>query len=255
MNSEAKQIAADVEREFSRLDNANYYDALSLPRTAGSNEVRQRFRELAKKYHADRYANLGLPREVMAKMTELLGIISRAHATLTNPEKRQEYDATLDLAAAGIPSDLGTIMEAESLFRSGRSLLDRGLYETALQKLDRAAELNPVEPEYAATAAFCKYWTLERDSRGRAKNRALTGLIVEHIANYLKENTRNDNACVYLAMIAKSEEDSERAMEYFREALAINPRNLIAARELRLFGMRKKKAGGFLKRIFGKKDK
>lgn len=251
MNAEARRIAQDVQNQFARLQDADYYDVLGVSKMADDKTIRDRFRELARKYHADRYTQIGLPRPVVSQMTELLGIISRAHATLTNAEKRREYDATLELAAAGVPSDLGTIMEAEGEFRAGRTLLERGQYEAALVKLDHAADLNPAEPEYAATAAFCKYWTLDRDSKGRAKNRTLSSLIVEHIANFLKENPRNDYACVYLAQMAKAEGDPDRARDYFEEALAINPKNLVAARELRLSHMRKKKGANFFKNLFG----
>ena len=252
MNGGLKEIALEVEREVARAQEADYYTVLGVARAATTQEIRQRFRELAKRYHADRYAQMGMPRAISDKMTALLGLISRAHATLSDSAKRSEYDATLDLHAAGIPSDLGTIVEAESLFRNGRNLLDRGLYEAALKKLDIAAELNPVEPEYAATAAFCKYWTLPRTSRGRIKDRALVSLIVDHISNYLEEHPHNDSACVFLAQIARDEGDMDRAIEYFHEALAINPKNLIAAREIRLHGMRKKRPSIF-QSIFGRK--
>lgn len=253
MHSSLRDIAQEVESELARVQEADYYTILRVPRTATVQQIREQFRELAKRYHADRYAQMGLPRAISDRMTALLGLISRAYAMLSDERKRSEYDATLDLHAAGIPSDLGTIVEAEGLFKNGRSLLDRGLYEAALQKLDHAAELNPVEPEYASTAAFCKYWTLPRSSRGQIKDRALVPLIVEHISNFLSENPRNDAACVYLAQIARAEGDTNRALEYFYEALAINPKNLVAAREIRLHGMRKKRGNSFLHSIFGRK--
>ena len=82
-------------------------------------------------------------------------------------------------------------------------------------------------------------------------DRALVTLIVDHISNYLEEHPHNDNACVYLAQIARAEGDMDRAIGYFNEALAINPKNLFAAREIRLHGMRKKRPSIF-RLIFGR---
>lgn len=255
MAADAQALADEVTREFERLAEADYYEILNVPQDADERRIRERFRELAKRYHADRYAGMNLPKEITAKMTQLLGLISRAHSVLTNRDKRQEYDATLEMKAAGMPTDLGTIVEAETLYRNGRSLMERGLYEAALDNMDQAAELNPAEPEYAATAAYCKYWTLPRNRDGRSSNRHIVRVIIGHLTEFLNEHQRNDAVCVYLGLIAKSEGNLERAIQYFEKAVYINPKNLTATRELRLHNMRKQRNNTLLKRLFAKKKK
>jgi len=255
MTVNADTLINDVESEYERLHDADYYTILGVPQNALEELVRGRFREMARVYHADRYTSLNLPPETKAKMTQILGWISRAHSTLTDPVKRQEYDATLALKEAGIPSDLESILEAEALFRSGKNLLDKGLNGAALSKLDAAAEKNPAEPEYAATAAYVKYWCLERDRKGRVKDRRMVTLIVEHLADFFAANPRKDDIGAYLGMIAKAEGDPDRALEYFQEAFAINSNNMLATRELRLHNMRRERSGGgsFIQKLFGRK--
>jgi tetratricopeptide (TPR) repeat protein len=253
MTPEAQVLIDEVDKEYERLAQADFYTVLGVPRNALDELIRERFRALAKRYHGDRYARLGLPQPTLQRMTQLLSWISRAHSTLTDPAKRREYDATLALEAANIPTDLGRILEAESLFKSGRNLLQKGHYQAALTKLDQASEMNPAEPEYAATASFAKYWTLTRDKKGKVEDRRLVSLIVKHLEDFLRENPKKDDICVYLGMIAKNEGDTDRAVAYFKEAYAINHHNLTAAGELRLHNLRsgKNKRDSFIKRLFG----
>jgi tetratricopeptide (TPR) repeat protein len=253
MADDAQTVAAEVNAAFSRVNEGSYYDVLGLAHDATEEQVRERFRELAKKYHSDRYATLNLTADVHEKMQKLLGHVSRAHATLSNAEKRKEYDAMLAMQAAGVPTDLGTIVEAESLFRAGKKLMDQGNNEAALEKFNKACKLNPAEPEFAATAAFCKYWTLPREGGAKPRDRHAVKLIVDHLANYLKEHPKSDTVAVYLGLLAKSEGNLEHAMGYFNEAYNINQRNVVAARELRLQNMRARKNTGFFQRLFAKK--
>lgn len=256
MAEDIQALIAEVNRKYESLKDATYYELLEVPTDASADEVRARFRELAKHYHADRYAGQSLPPEVTTRMTQVLSQISRAYSTLTNPEKRKEYDATLAMRAAGVPTDLETIVEAENLYRSGCTLMDQGKYHAALERLEEACRMNPAESEFAATAAYCKYWTLETDPNGRPKDRRTVKAIINHLTEFLGEHRQNDQVAVQLGLLAKSEGDMDHAVNYFRQALSINKRNVVAARELRLHEMRRRRNSGFFARIFGRgKDK
>jgi molecular chaperone DnaJ len=69
----------------------NLYKVLGLRRDASLVEIKKAYRELAKRHHPDRTQNN--PRD-----TEIFKAVSMAFATLSNPEKRAEYDR--ELAAA-----------------------------------------------------------------------------------------------------------------------------------------------------------
>ncbi|MDO4437278.1 MAG: J domain-containing protein [Coriobacteriaceae bacterium] len=68
----------------------NFYDVLGVSKNASDKDIKSAFRKLAQKYHPDRGGD-------EAKFKE----ISEAYDTLSNPEKRKEYDMMLQFG--GIP--------------------------------------------------------------------------------------------------------------------------------------------------------
>jgi molecular chaperone DnaJ len=66
----------------------NLYQLLGLPRDASLEEIKRAYRQLAKQHHPDRTQNN--PHD-----TEIFKAVAMAFATLSNPEKRAEYDRTL----------------------------------------------------------------------------------------------------------------------------------------------------------------
>ncbi len=66
----------------------NLYQLLGLQQDASLEEIKKAYRQLAKRHHPDRTQNN--PRD-----TEIFKAVAVAFATLSNPEKRAEYDRTL----------------------------------------------------------------------------------------------------------------------------------------------------------------
>lgn len=64
----------------------DYYNILGVEKTAGVKEIKKAYRKLAKRYHPD--AN-----QDDKKAEERFKEISEAHEVLSDPEKRQKYDA------------------------------------------------------------------------------------------------------------------------------------------------------------------
>ena len=74
--------------------NKTFYDVLGVQRNASDDEIKKAFRKLAVKYHPDRGGD-------EKKFKE----ISEAYDTLSNPDKRKEYDTMLQFG--GIPGQGG----------------------------------------------------------------------------------------------------------------------------------------------------
>ncbi len=68
------------------MSDRNYYDVLGVSKTADENELKKAYRKLARQYHPD--LNKDNPKEAEAKFKE----INEAYETLSDPEKRAQYD-------------------------------------------------------------------------------------------------------------------------------------------------------------------
>src|SRR5690349_214693 len=82
----------------------NYYEVLGVDRSASEQQIRDRFRKLARENHPDRYNDAEKPEaeRKFQTLTEALNV-------LTNPARRKQHDSeissgvskTTDLAAVG----------------------------------------------------------------------------------------------------------------------------------------------------------
>jgi hypothetical protein len=71
----------------------NYYNLLGLKRDASLVEIKSRFRELAKKFHPDRYFH---PSQKIWATRQFQKFVE-AYVVLSSPEKRRDYDESLNL--------------------------------------------------------------------------------------------------------------------------------------------------------------
>lgn len=73
---------------------ANYYEVLGVSKDATQEEIKSQYRKLARKYHPDLHPG---DEEAAAKFKEL----NEANETLSDPQKRQQYDYELEHPGMG----------------------------------------------------------------------------------------------------------------------------------------------------------
>lgn len=79
----------------------DYYKILDIPKTASTKEIRGAYLDFTKKYHPDKQGQLSEEEE--NKIHEKMSTINEAYETLSNEEKRKEYDIARSRPAGGQP--------------------------------------------------------------------------------------------------------------------------------------------------------
>lgn len=235
MDDKARQGLADVERIHGAMKRQTHYELLGVQKGADVPTVRTQFRALARTFHVDRFTRYGLPAETIKIVQEVFIAINRAHDVLTDPEKRREYDAHLELAArgqrvgpsAGSP-DMGAIFRSETLVRDGVMLLRNGNAAAAKPKFEEALEASAGDVVARAGLAFSEFLLLHSGGALQEADKARVRL--EEI---VADQPARDEPYLYLGRVHRTRGDVNKAMALFKRALDVNPRCAEAASELR----------------------
>ena len=236
----------------SQISNQNYFEMLEVPLGAPAEDVRKAFFRLAKLYHPDRAT--GELEDMKETLEYLFYNLSEAQTTLIDPDTREEYGAAISegirrtsvMPPGAADAEVRDVLEAEKLFQKALVLMRRDQVARALELVDQARMMNPDEGEYLAV------WSrLQILSRG-----ATTPVddIVVHLRRAEELAPKSERVHLYLAQaLMRAERQTEAKMHYER-VLEVNPRNVEAARALRLMEMRRPKEGdekkSFIKKLF-----
>ena len=255
MPSDLDDVRQKIDTKYQAIQDQDHYELLDVGQDASREEIARQFRQLAKKWHADRFKGQDIGQEHRQKVQAIFTEINNAHRTLSNPDKREEYDASLE----GEETDLESVFDAESAFRRGKNMLNNGSIKGARQQFKRAVEQSPEdEPDYRGHMLYTEYMSLPKDDKGRpkaasAKERARE--IFDELDAIADDNS-NRKAWVYAFMghVAQGLDRTNQAESLFREAKQLDPDNRLAQRQLRLLKMRKQKDDkqGFFSKLFSK---
>lgn len=111
----------------------NYYSTLGLPPNATEEQIRSRFRELARQRHPDRFQG-----EEKERAEREFQAITEAFNILSNPERRRMHD--LDLARGEAPPPTDTSQLARVYLQRGIKAYREKNYLEAADNFDRATK-------------------------------------------------------------------------------------------------------------------
>src|SRR5512132_723892 len=115
----------------------NYYDILGVDRSATEQVIRDKFRQLARENHPDRYSGPD-----KAEAERKFQTLTEAMNVLTNPQRRKQHDAEVFAgAAAKSPTDLSHV--AKAYLGKGVKAFKENDLRGAYENFDMAVKHNP----------------------------------------------------------------------------------------------------------------
>jgi len=216
------------------IDRENYYQMLGIPREAAEAEIQAAYYALAKIWHPDR-----LPQELLRErdaVSKVFARVNEAFDTLTNPARRKRYSDILK-GGGGTPEEaqkIQQILDAANDFQRAE-ILWRKKDPKAEEYIMRAYHAESDQPDYIAL-----YATLQLSKRSPD---APVDDLIKLCDRAIETQERCEPAYFCRALLRKRVGRIESAMSDFRAAYEINPKNLDAAREVRLYEMRRSKTG------------
>ncbi|MGI9553986.1 MAG: DnaJ domain-containing protein [Thermodesulfobacteriota bacterium] len=219
----------ELEEFFDFIQNEDdYYEILRVKDSATSEEIKDSYYKLIKKFHPDATSNF--PEDIRSKSEQIFTKITKAYEILLDEQKRIEYDERDELNK--IKDKANSIYEAELLYTEGEMLIRQRNYKEAEKKFFDAIELNPDESAYIGMYSWAKY--LAAPDKGR---------VLEDVKKELNRAIEMDPGVeqnyYYLGSIYKFSENFSRAEKNFAKAVEIDRNYIEAKRELRLIKNRK----------------
>jgi curved DNA-binding protein CbpA len=212
----------EVRARMQKVENANCYAVLELGAACTTEQVRNAYYFLARRYHPDRFRS-GPLADLIDSIEDFFTRVTEAYNTLVDPDRREEYDRQLAQARGPVkaPTDHDAKELARQNYLHARALIERGRYTDAVKSLQNAIKLDVREPKYHIEIG-----------KLMSRNPRMRGEAEEH----LKEAARLDPAQVdsYLALGELYEKMNRRedARAQFREVLRWEPDHVAASTHL-----------------------
>ena len=251
MSQESEAVRQEIRQFHASLAETSYYELLGLKDELDDAMIKQQatreFRQLAKKWHVDRFSahELGDDKKLVQ---EIFATLNTAHQVLTDPDKRAEYD----LQRTGANTDIGSLLTAEGAFRKGQQMLDTGAHEGAHEQFKVATENNVDDLEYKAHYLYTEFLMIPKNAEGTPLKKTRAQEIFKELDAISLELTDRDWLLTFMGVISEALGRTREAEGLFHQAMQHNPRNVNAKRHLRLMEMRRGKKKGFFAQLMEK---
>jgi curved DNA-binding protein CbpA len=233
LTAEQNALKTKILERADQITSQDYFQMLGLERDATFDAIQKAFIGLAKVWHPDRLPAALV--DVKDACSKVFAHLTEAHATLTDPAKRNDY-MTLLKEGGATPEDqakIQAILEAATEFQKAEFLLKRNLGDPqAYGIIKRCVALDPDQPDYMATLA----WLDAQKPEWLSREKTLEKVFV--LDRCIQKNANCERAYFYRGMLHKRADVPAKALKDFKKAAELNPRNLDAMREVRLHLMR-----------------
>jgi len=228
IEAQRKKILDTVEA----LPNQNLFQVLGLEPGASTDEIQKAYVALAKIWHPDR-----LPAaltDVKAACATVFARLSEAHHTLTDRTRRADYEKKM---AGGAASDaekaeIVSVLEAATNFQKAEVFLRKNDLAQCEEYARKAAHGDPTQANYLALLAWVEALRPENQTKEATEAK------IRMLDKAISLNEMCERAFFYRGLLHKRLDRPQHALRDFKAAVDLNPRNLDAAREVRLYNMR-----------------
>lgn len=233
LSPQQQERRAEILSRLKSIKSEDFFQMLGVSHEATTEQVQQAFLPLAKVWHPDR-----LPptlQDVRDACATVFSHISEAHQTLSDPKRRAQYMHLLKDGGA-TPDEqehVQAVLEAATNFQKAEFFLRRGDLKEAEILCRKAHNADSKPAEYLAMLAWLE--ALKPENQGPKPTQERIAMLDSAIG----ANERLERAYFYRGMLYKRLANHHAAARDFRRAAELNPRNLDAVREVRLFEMRR----------------
>jgi tetratricopeptide (TPR) repeat protein len=222
----------EIVERAQRIDRSDYFAMLEIARDATQQEVQVAFLNLAKRWHPDRLpAELAPVREACSRV---FARMNEAHSSLVDEDRRTRY-MRLMADGSGSPEmqeQVARVVDAASNFQKAEVCFKRQDYAQAEQFCRKALKADPTQPDYHAMRA----WLLSLKPDYQAPDKIIE--CIHELDAAVGLSDRCERAFFWRGMLHKRLGKHLMAQRDFKRTVEINPRNIDAAREVRLYQMR-----------------
>ncbi len=232
LGSDAAARWSEIVGRAATIDRADYFMMLDVARDAKAEEIKSAFFALAKRWHPDRLSPELAP--VRDACSRVFSRMSEAYATLADDEQRMRY---MKLLADGSGSPemqetVAKVVEASTDFQKAEVFFRKNDMAQAEAFCRKALEADSTQASYLALLA----WLVAIKPENQTPEK--TAHCIQMLDRAIALNERSEKGHFWRGMLHKRLGRLEIAIRDFKRAVEINPRNIDAAREVRLFQMR-----------------
>ena len=251
----------EIELKVSRIDTEDYFAMLGVEHKATQGEIQQAYFKVAKAWHPDR-----LPAELVdlkPYVSKVFAKFNEAYAVLNDAAKRNDYVKMLDAAGGGGGVNVDEqeavkrVVDAAIEFQKAEVYFKKNDLFNAGELANRAAQADPEQGEYVALSIW-----IQAIRRGdppltlEGKTSSFYDDLIGQLDNIIRKEPMLERALFYRGTLLKRTGREEKAIRDFRLVSQMNPKNIDAQREMRLFMMRREKKqkeeAGILGKLFKK---
>lgn len=212
MPSSDPAFVKQLDDDFLRVQSTDYFIQLKVDETATDDEVRAKYKEFYKLYHADRFSREP-NQDIKTKAQEVLRSVSKASAVLSTAHARKAFEEQRSEKRKNIGNRL---VHSQEQFKQGEYFLKRQRFREAIPHFREAIEFNEKDPAYYLRLG----WALFRERPNEPKQVLLARTYLEKA---VQMNPIFEDAYFYLAFICKEQGKYEQSAALCQRILLLNP--------------------------------